>query len=55
MVAENVDNKKKKKKRIKWETLKKDGKHISKYDAGYFSWHSDQDVGHKTDESRFTA
>ena len=32
--------------------LKKDGKHIYKYDAGYCSWHGDQDVGLKTDESR---
>jgi len=50
MVAENVDYDKKEK-RIKWKTLQKDGKYVYKYDAGYFSWHSDQDVGQKNNES----
>ena len=44
---------KKKKNIYKMRDTIKDGKHIYKYDAGYFSWHSDQDVSQKTDESLF--
>ena len=40
------------KKKDKMRDLKKDGKHVHKYDA-VFCWLSDQDVGQKTDESRF--
>jgi hypothetical protein len=50
MVAEKDDDKKENKDKMR--DLKKDGKHVYKYDA-VFCWHSDQDVGQKTDESRF--
>jgi hypothetical protein len=49
MFAENVYDTKEKDKR---EDLKKEGKHIYKNKAGYFSRHIDQDVGQKTDELR---
>lgn len=41
-----------KKKKDKMRDLKMKKK-TYKYDAGYFSWHSDHYVGQKTDESRF--
>jgi len=51
MLTEKVYDDKKKKDKMR--VLKKDGKHIYKYDAGYFNWHRNQDVGQKTDESPF--